>query len=164
MKRFPMVIGATVAGLAGILSFHTRATHALSNSLGVTAGTSANSNAGSTPPTTAATAPSGGPGNNPGTTPPPVNGSATGSSEQYGYGVLSVRVTVSGSKITDVQVVNLQTAESYSQQLANQVIPYLRQQVLSAQSSRINGISGATYTSEAYALSAQSALDQLHFQ
>ncbi|HUY85498.1 MAG TPA: FMN-binding protein, partial [Acidimicrobiales bacterium] len=90
--------------------------------------------------------------------------SATGASEQYGYGVLSVRVTVTGGKISDVQLANIQTAESYSQQIANQVIPYLNKEVISKQTARIYGISGATYTSEAYATSVQSALDKLKFQ
>ncbi len=90
--------------------------------------------------------------------------SAVGSSEQYGYGVLSVKVTVSANKITDVTVVNLQTADQYSQQLASQVIPMLKSEVMSAQSANINGISGATYTSEAYATSLQSALKKLKFK
>ena len=79
----------------------------------------------------------------------------------YGYGVLSVRVTVQGSRITEVSVASLQTAEQYSQSLAQQVIPTLRGEVMAAQSARINAISGATYTSEAYAYSVQSALDRL---
>jgi uncharacterized protein with FMN-binding domain len=83
---------------------------------------------------------------------------------QYGYGQLSVKVTASGSRIVDVSVVNLQTAESYSQQLAQQVIPMLRGEVISAQSAQINGISGATYTSQAYAQSLQSALTKLHLK
>jgi len=87
---------------------------------------------------------------------------ATGQSEQYGYGVLAVTVTVTGTRITDVTLAQLQTAEQYSQQLAAQVIPTLRSEVLAAQTSRINGVSGATYTSEAYAMSIQSALDKLH--
>jgi uncharacterized protein with FMN-binding domain len=37
----------------------------------------------------------------------------------------------------------------------------LRNEILSAQSAHINAISGATYTSEAYAYSVQSALDAL---
>ncbi len=160
MKRYPFVIGATAVGLAGVLSFHTRATHGLSgSSLAVTArGTTAPSKSS---PTTTQPPAAGGTGA--GTGGSSAASSATGSAEQYGYGVLSVKVTVSGSRITDVQTVELQTAESYSQQIAQQAIPYLRQQVLSLQSSRIDGISGATYTSEAYALSVQSALDKLHF-
>jgi len=99
-----------------------------------------------------------------GATTAPPTGSATtalGSNEQYGYGTLAVRVTVRAGRITNVSVANLQTAEQYSQSLAQQVIPILSNEVLSAQSANINGISGATYTSEAYAQSVQSALDHL---
>jgi uncharacterized protein with FMN-binding domain len=87
---------------------------------------------------------------------------ATGASEQYGYGTLAVRVTVQGSRIADISVATLQTAEPLSQQIADQAIPILRSEVLSAQGAQINGVSGATYTSEAYAASLQSALDKLH--
>jgi len=98
-----------------------------------------------------------------GSTVPPPSGvkTALGKSEQYGYGVLAVKVTERGGHITDVSVATLQTAEQYSQSLAQQVIPILRNEALSAQSAHINGISGATYTSEAYAYSLQSALDAL---
>ena len=88
--------------------------------------------------------------------------SATGVVEQYGYGALSVRTTVNGTRITDVAVANLQTAEQYSQSLAQQVIPMLRNEVLSAQSANVATVSGATYTSEAYLQSLQSALDAVH--
>jgi uncharacterized protein with FMN-binding domain len=43
------------------------------------------------------------------------------------------------------------------------VIPMLRSEVLSAQSARINAISGATYTCEAFAQSLQAALNKAHF-
>ena len=88
--------------------------------------------------------------------------SATGALVQYGYGELSVAVTVHGNQITAVSVPVLRTAEPYSQQLAQQVIPMLRSEVLAAHSAQIHGVSGATYTSEAYARSIQSALDKLH--
>jgi hypothetical protein len=88
--------------------------------------------------------------------------SATGPVTPYGYGELDVRVTVSGSRITGVTVPVLRTAEPYSQQLAAQVIPMLKSEVLAAGSARINGVSGATYTSQAYATSLQAALDKLH--
>jgi uncharacterized protein with FMN-binding domain len=79
----------------------------------------------------------------------------------YGYGELSVRVSVSGGKITSVDVTRLRTAEQYSQSLAQQVVPMLRSEVLQAQSANINAVSGATYTSQAFAMSLQSALKQL---
>ncbi len=88
--------------------------------------------------------------------------SAIGPVTPYGYGELNVRVTVSGSRITNVTVPLLRTAEQYSQQLAGQVIPMLKSEVLAAGSAQINGVSGATYTSQAYATSLQAALDKLH--
>ncbi len=38
----------------------------------------------------------------------------------------------------------------------------LRSEVLTVHSAQIDGVSGATYTSEAYSQSIQSALDKLH--
>jgi uncharacterized protein with FMN-binding domain len=84
--------------------------------------------------------------------------------EQFGYGELAVRVTVTGSRITNVTVPALQTAEPFSQQLSEQAIPLLRSQVLAADGASINGVSGATFTSEAYATSLQAALDKLHLK
>ena len=185
MKRFPIVIGTTAVGLAGVLSFHSRsALGTASQATAASAGTATHAKQGTssskpkaTQPKSSSTKPSGttttstpattGTQGSVGstTTSPPTTvatATATGNNEQYGYGELAVRVTVSGGKITGLQVVGLQTAESYSQQLAVQVIPYLRRQVLSAQSAKIQGITGATYTSEAYSVSVQSALDRLH--
>ncbi|MHB8244118.1 MAG: FMN-binding protein [Acidimicrobiales bacterium] len=89
-------------------------------------------------------------------------GTATGAMEQYGYGEFSVKVSVANGKLVQATAVGLKTADSYSQQIAQQVIPMLRREVLSAQSARISAVTGATYTSEAYAASVQSALDKLH--
>ena len=87
---------------------------------------------------------------------------ASGAVVQYGYGELSVKVTVRGSQIIAVSVPVLRVAEPLSQQIAAQAIPMLRSEVLAAHSARIHGVSGATYTSAAYAQSIQSALDKLH--
>ena len=87
-----------------------------------------------------------------------------GALENYGYGELSARVSISGGRITGITVPVLRTAEQYSQQLAAQVIPTLRSEVLQAQNARINAVSGATYTSQAYAVSVQAALDKAHFR
>jgi uncharacterized protein with FMN-binding domain len=148
MRRAPAVVIAGAAGFAGIVAMHAGSAPSFLSGTGPPAPVS------SSPTTTG-----------PSTTPavPPTGAAATalGTSEQYGYGVLAVKVTVRGSRITDVSVARLQTAEQYSQRLAQQVIPVLRNEVLSAQSTHINGISGATYTSEAYAYSVQSALDLL---
>lgn len=162
MKRYPMVIGVTAAGLVGVLSFHS---HSGPVTLPAGASTGANSHANNSNSGQGSTKKTGASTRTTSSTVPPTRSattkSATGKLEQYGYGQLSVRVTMAGGRITDLAVATLQTADTYSQQLANQVIPILQREVLSAQSARINGLSGATYTSEAYAYSVQSALDKL---
>jgi len=87
--------------------------------------------------------------------------SAVGASEQFGYGTISVKVTVQGTHITAVSVANLQVLESFSQSLANQAVPLLTSEALAAQSASIQGVSGASYTSAGFAQSLQSALSQL---
>ena len=159
MRRAPFVIGATVLGLLGVITYR----YPSSSAPAIGAPKSQVQTQSPTTLTTTAPPPAAGP--SPTTSAPPPAGavsSYTGPNEQYGYGTLAVKVTVSGTKITDVAVQNLQTAEQYSQQLAAQIIPMLRSQVLQAQSAKINGISGATYTSEAYATSLQAALTHLH--
>ncbi len=107
--------------------------------------------------TGSAPAPSAGPAPAPGTV-----RSALGEGVNYGYGILAVKVTVSGARITAVTVPKLQVAEQYSLQLAQQVFPMLKSEVLQAQNAKIAAVSGATYTSEAYAMSLQNALSKLH--
>ncbi len=151
MKRAPLlVLAGTVAGFIGVLSFHTRPADL------VTSGTRAGSG---TSDGTPAAAPKATP-----TRRPPAGRTALGAEEQFNYGVLDVRVTVRGSRITDVSVPTLEVAEPTSQQICEQAIPILRSEVLSAQSASIDAVSGATFTSEAYAQSLQAALDQLHLK
>jgi hypothetical protein len=150
------LIAGTVAGFAGVLGLHGRAA----------------------PPVLVAGPKSTGGGASPAATPGAGGGArasgpvqptgparqVNGVVEQYGYGELSVTVTVRGSQITNVSVPLLRTAEPYSQQLAVQVLPMLKSEVLRAGSARIYAVTGATYTSQAYADSIQSALDKLHIK
>jgi len=145
-----LVTGA-VAGFAGVLGFHVGGTAAPAV-LGQPKG-----EIGTPSASAPATTPSAGPGAATGRA-----RSAAGAVVQYGYGQLSVTVTVRGNQIVAVSVPVLHTIDQYSQQLAQQVIPMLRSEVLAAHSAQIHGVSGATYTSEAYAQSIQSALEKLH--
>lgn len=155
MKRAPLlVLAGTVAGFIGVLSFHTRPAGLVTS--GIQAG-------GRTSDGTPAAAPKA----TPARRPPAGRGAvrtALGAEEQFNYGVLDVQVTVRGTRITDVSVPTLQVAEPTSQQICEQAIPILRSEVLSAQSASIDAVSGATFTSEAYAQSLQAALDQLHLK
>ena len=150
MKRAPLLVFAgTVAGFIGVLSFNARPA----------------------PLTLPASGTGADPGRVPATTPtmgramgPGAIRTAIGASEQFGYGILDVKVTVSGTRITDVSVPTLEVAEYTSQQISAQAIALLRSEVLTAQSARIDAVSGATFTSEAYAASLQAALDALHMK
>ncbi len=77
------------------------------------------------------------------------------------YGVVQVRLIITGSTITDAQALQLPNADGHSQSIAQMADPQLRQQVMAAQSAQINGVSGATYTSDGYSQSVQSALDSI---
>jgi uncharacterized protein with FMN-binding domain len=169
MKRAPLfVLAGTAAGLAGILSFHTHppasglsALPAAGNSAaGAASGSSAGSQSGSAHSRARTSRRSSTSRSR--STDTAAAQSATGSTVRYGYGQLAVKVTVHGGRIVNVTVPYIQTAEPYSQQLASQAIPTLRSEVLAAQNANIQGVSGATYTSQAYAQSLQSALDKLH--
>ena len=167
MKRAPWyLVAGAVAGFAGVIGMNGKpaASAALPQQKGAGHGSGGGQSGSAGAQTGSGGSPSGGQTAGP-SVPSGATGpsrAATGAMEQYGYGELAVKVTVSGSRITAVTVPTLRTAEQYSQQLAAQVIPMLKAQVMTAGSARINGVSGATYTSEAYAYSLQSALDKLH--
>ena len=160
------VIAGAAAGFAGIVGFHgsgAAAPAALGQPKAGSAGGSA------VPSAPDRTSPASGAGGRTADPAARAGGSgpartATGTVEQYGYGELSVIVTARGNQITGVSVPLLRTAEPYSQQLAQQVIPMLRAEVLAAHGAQIHGVSGATYTSVAYVRSIQSALDKLHIK
>ncbi|MEU6659354.1 FMN-binding protein [Streptomyces sp. NPDC046821] len=79
---------------------------------------------------------------------------------QTRYGPVQVRITVAGTKITAASAVRTPSGDRRSQDIASSSVPVLVQETLSAQSAHINAVSGATYTSEGYITSLQSALDQ----
>jgi uncharacterized protein with FMN-binding domain len=75
------------------------------------------------------------------------------------YGAVQVRVYFRGRRIVDVRKLKHPEDIERSRQIGADAMPKLRQKVLAAQSARIDGVSGATYTSAAYKQSVQSALD-----
>jgi uncharacterized protein with FMN-binding domain len=89
-----------------------------------------------------------------------VDGAAVGTR----YGDVQVEVVITAGRITDVNAIAYPDQERRDQQINQDALPQLRSQVLEAQSADIAGVSGATYTTEGYLGSLQSALDQVHFQ
>jgi len=74
------------------------------------------------------------------------------------FGPVQVKVVIAGGKITKVSVPVYPTNTPRDQQINSQAIPMLVQEVLKVQSSKIYGISGASYTSQGFYDSLVSAL------
>ena len=83
-----------------------------------------------------------------------------GDAVQTRYGPVQLRVTLNGGRITAVSVVRVPDGSPRDQEIAGFAVPRLTQEVLAAQSADVDTVSGATYTSEGYLRSLQSALDK----
>jgi uncharacterized protein with FMN-binding domain len=151
--------------LAGILLFNFKGpsqaalvTSIKPNTGGTTSGTGATTGSGATGTSTGTTGTSttgSTPGSGTGST---ASGTFTGPVAPDPYGDVQVQITVQKGKITDVQALSLPVG-GHSGRISDFVAPILRSQALSAQSANIQGVSGATFTSQAYAQSLQGALD-----
>ncbi|MHB1088199.1 MAG: FMN-binding protein [Acidimicrobiales bacterium] len=168
MKRPITILSATTVGFVGVLALHGPLTASSPLASGPTTTTAPPPSPSTTTSASSSTPSTSVPATSPPTTSAPVSSTATrsavGKHEYYGYGEMAVKVTVVGTHIVSLNIASLKTAESYSQQLAQQALPILKSEVLQAQGTRISSLTGATYTSEAYAYSIQSALDKLHFK
>jgi uncharacterized protein with FMN-binding domain len=86
----------------------------------------------------------------------------TGQAVNYYFGVLSVSVTATGKKITNVTIGQLSDGGNYrSQQIDQMSVPLLEQETMQSQNSQIQSVSGASYTSAGFVMSLQSALKKL---
>jgi len=79
------------------------------------------------------------------------------------WGPVQVQVHISGRKITDVTTLIYPTGTGRDQEINSYALPILRREALAAQSANVDGVSGATYTSDGYRQSLQAALDAAHF-
>ena len=143
MRRVILAVCATAAALALLLSFRTH-------------------------PQPAPAAP-------PAALGPPAPGSASGTATAAGagaartvtgaavntvYGPVQVRVTVTGGRVTAATAVQYPAQSPRDSQINSYAIPRLNAEAVSAGSAKIDAVSGATYTSQGYIGSLQSALDK----
>jgi uncharacterized protein with FMN-binding domain len=75
------------------------------------------------------------------------------------YGGVRVQIVLTAGRLTDLRALQLTDSSSRSVSISAQAAPILRQEALAAGSAKIDTVSGASYTSEAYVKSLQSALD-----
>lgn len=90
------------------------------------------------------------------------DGTYTGRAYQSPYGAMQVEVTILDGEISDIAWVQLPT-DHHSQRINQQAAPTLVSEALAAQSAQVDSISGASFTSEGFKESLQSALDQAGF-
>lgn len=160
MKRFLLITVGTVSSLGAVLSI---TPPQLGNSdLGLTSSASnstaagASTNTTSSPPKTGSTKPT------KNTTPAPVpttksaNGIFTGPAVDVSYGMVQVEIKVTNGKISDARA--LQSPTGRSDRYSSYAIPILTQQTLAAQSTNIQGASGASYTTYGWRKSLQGAM------
>lgn len=88
------------------------------------------------------------------------NGTYTGSVADAFYGNVQVQATISGGKIANVQFLQSPHDALRSMAINTIAMPNLQQEAITAQTSQVNVVSGATDTSNAFVQSLQSALSQ----
>lgn len=87
-------------------------------------------------------------------------GTVAGDAVSMRYGIVQVQVALNAGVITDVTVLQAPSTGK-DMMYTNRAVPVLHDEAVAAQSANISIVSGASFTSQAYIQSLQSALDQL---
>jgi len=159
MRRYQLILGGTIAGVAAVLAFPTKSAHltipsaAAAGATSTTSGSSTSTGTASSPGTSTSAGSSASSGS--------ATRSATSNDQSFRYGDMEVAVTVEGTKITNIAMAQLNETDGRSASIDSFAIPQLEQQVISADSVNINGVSGATFTSQAFVDGVANALGKL---
>lgn len=159
MRRIALWVASTVTGLVLLFGYHT----STSGPGGVSSG----------PPPIVGTLSSSSTGSSTGSSKDSGSGSDTGTgggtssatpitgdAAETRYGPVQVSVVVDGGTIVSVEVPEYPAGDGRDIEINSYALPILVQETLDAQSASIDMVSGATYTSEGYQQSLQSALDR----
>ena len=130
MRRITLAVLSTISGLILLFSYHT----------------STNSPGGGTESAT--------------TSDPSEGNTFTGAEASTQWGIVQVQITVENGKITKSEAVEYPSQNPRDQEINSFALPQLSSEVIAAQSSSIDAVSGATVTSDGYIQSLQSAIDK----
>ena len=166
MRRIILAIVSTAAALVFLLTFKTHSSSVVTPpaAVGTPGGASAGGGSGQGGSGTASGART-----SSGATPAPssTGGSSTTSAKTVTgdpadtmYGPVQVQITVKNGKLTGVDAIEYPTGTPRDEQINAYAIPQLTQEALAAGSAKIDAVSGASYTSQGYITSLQSALDK----
>lgn len=144
MRRIVLAVVGTVAGLVALLTFrsHVPSTVPLATS-GAAAGSGSGASAGQYAVTAPLTA---------------GERAVDGNVANTVYGPVQIQVLVKKSKIVGVNILEQPTSTANDLQIGRFAFPQLISETKSAQSAKINAVSGASYTSQGYIKSLQSAI------
>jgi uncharacterized protein with FMN-binding domain len=161
MLRAIVALGGTAAGLAALLSFKTHvpavaAAAAMPNTTSSAASAPASKSGGSGTKSGSASKTGKATGGGTGSA---TTRTVTGKVENTQYGPMQIQLVLAGKKISKVNVLQQTNTGSNSAVIDANALPKLTSETLTAQSARIDAVSGATYTSQGYIASLQSAVD-----
>jgi uncharacterized protein with FMN-binding domain len=151
MRRVILAVTGTIAGLVALLSFKS---HAPSLSAAATSGTGGGSSSSSS-----SSAPGEFPTGSEATDLPQDETAITGQVANTVYGPVQVQLIARNNKIVKVAILQQPTNTIHDIQIGEFAFPRLISETLTAQSAKIDAVSGASYTSAGYIASLQSALD-----
>jgi uncharacterized protein with FMN-binding domain len=167
MRRAILAIVSTAAALVLLLSFKTHSTSAVATPPAALSGSGGSGGGGAGTGTRSAASPSASGGSTPAksgksskSSTASASKTVTGDAADTIYGPVQVAITVKSGKITAVNAVQYPQGSPRDAQINSYAIPVLNQEALAAGSAHIDAVSGATYTSNGYVTSLQSALDK----
>ncbi|MHA6523351.1 FMN-binding protein [Tessaracoccus sp. G1721] len=176
MRKIVAALMGTVSGLVLLFSYHTStngqaATAAAATDTGESqsSGTTPNADAGSsttgsasgaTPQDSSSSSSTDSSASSSSAAPTAASGTYTGDAVQTRYGAVQVEITVENGALTSSNAIQYPNRDRHDQQINSYAVPVLNAEAVEAQSADIDSVSGATFTSLAYAQSLQSAIDQ----
>jgi len=153
MRRITLWLASTATMLVLLFSYHTSTSSGTTTSISASAGDGAVAAAGSgsSSSDSSDSASSGTSAN---------SQTYTGDAASTRYGDVQVQITVADGRITTATVTEVPWRDHRDQEINSRAVPILTDETVSAQGADIDMVSGATYTSQGYVESLQSALDQ----
>jgi len=155
MRRIVIATGTTASAVALLLTYPTSTNRSVGttgpNALGTGNSAQAAAPAAGTAPAAGATGAAG-----------TANGTFNGATAQTQFGPVQVQIVVQNGKITSANAIKYPSGNQRDVLIANYAVPQLNAEAVQAQSAKISMVSGATYTSDGYLQSLQSAIDKAH--
>jgi uncharacterized protein with FMN-binding domain len=94
--------------------------------------------------------------------PAPTSVTVNGTAVDTRYGPVQVQITVRGGHVVRADAIDYPQGGGRDQEINSRAVPQLDSEAVRADSAQIDTVSGATYTSDGYRQSLQSALDAAH--